>query len=613
MLKSVSIKAKYLSVMALIALPLCACSKKAIKTTTNNSTNNTTNKQTTTKQKIEYTVKFDMKGGTGTINDQKVKEGEKIVKPVDPKKEGYSVEGWYYKDKKWSFTDDVVNDNITLEAKWTINSYTLTLNVDSKQGSVTGANTYEYNSEVTISATPTENHYFDGWYKDGEKTDYTQEATFTMPGSDLTLEARFFDDFIYDENDSTRVIGARDKTKTNLVVPSSVTSIANGAFSGCSNLVSITLPFVGDMAHESTDDYQYPFGYIFGGESYEGSNASYQQYYESSTNSSRSAAYFIPQALKEVIITGSSYLQRGAFDSCYYLEKIIISDSVLSIEQYAFSGCSSLKSVSLGAGVTSIGKNAFYNCEYLLDVTLGNSITNVGKDAFTYCNRIDNVYLNGTVGDWCNISFVDNFSSPIKSGTNLYLLDSNGNVEHNGNKYSLLTNVVIPDTVTKIGNSLFAHNCGITSVTIPDSVLSIGSNAFDSCLKLENVTLGNNITSIGNFAFITCNKLKSIKIPKSVTSIGNSVFHDCPNLAHISVDSENTVYDSRDNCEAIIRTADNTLIYGCMYSSVPDSVTKIAGSAFYRCINKTSMIIGSGLKTVESGAFLNCNNLSKIF
>jgi len=202
---------------------------------------------------VLYAISFNLNGGSGVIDDQIIENGKKIGKPDDPTRDGYTFSGWYYNGEEWSF-DNVIDSSMELEAKWTINSYILTLNTDSEKGEVTGANTYEYNSDVTIKAIPKSCYIFDGWYKDGVKMDYGQEATFKMPSKDITLEARYNNVFEYDSENPTKIIGLKYKNLTNLVIPEGVTEIGSKAFRNCSNLTSITLPnsltSIGDHAFQ---------------------------------------------------------------------------------------------------------------------------------------------------------------------------------------------------------------------------------------------------------------------------------------------------------------------------------------------------------------------------
>ena len=117
-------------------------------------------------------------------------------------------------------------------------------------------------------------------------------------------------------------------------------------------------------------------------------------------------------------------------------------------------------------------------------------------------------------------------------------------------------------------------------VTIPSnvngySVTSIGEFAFSGCTGLTTITIPNSVTSIGGAAFSWCEGLTTITIPNSVTSIGNEAFGGCLGLTSMKVDSGNKVYDSRDNCNAIIKTASNTLLAGCKNTIIPSSVTSI--------------------------------------
>ena len=242
--------------------------------------------------------------------------------------------------------------------------------------------------------------------------------------------------------------------------------------------------------------------------------------------------------------------------------------SVTSIGNSAFLGCSSLTSVTIPNSVTSIGKNAFYNCSSLTSVTI-NSDAIVNK-AYT---------LN------------DNFSNIFGSQVTQY---------------------IIGDNVKGIGDYAFFFCYGLTSITIPNSVTSIGSETFYGCSSLTSVTIPNSVTSIGERAFDGCYGLTSITIPNSVTSIGYAAFAGCYGLTSIVVENGNAKYDSRDNCNAIIETATNTLVAGCKTTTIPNSVTSIEAYAFYRCSGLPSITIPNSVTSIGDYAFYSCYGLKSV-
>ena len=223
---------------------------------------------------------------------------------------------------------------------------------------------------------------------------------------------------------------------------------------------------------------------------------------------------------------------------------------------------SSITSVVIEEGVTNIGNYAFQNCSGLTSVTIPNSVTSIGENAFYNC--------------------------------------------HN------LTSVTIPNSVTSIGISAFLKCTGLTSVTIPNSVTSIGGSAFSACSGLTSVTIPNSVTSIGNSAFYNCSGLTSVTIGNGVTSIGSSAFQNCSGLTSIIVENGNTVYDSRNDCNAIIETATNTLIAGCQNTIIPNSVTSIGNSAFAYCSGLTSVTIPNSVTSIGYEAFYGCSGLTSV-
>ncbi len=185
--------------------------------------------------------------------------------------------------------------------------------------------------------------------------------------------------------------------------------------------------------------------------------------------------------------------------------------------------------------------------------------------------------------------------------------------------------VVIPESVTKIGDSAFFSCSGLTSITIPGSVMSIGDQAFSYCRGLTNVTIPDSVMKIGDDAFAGCSGLKSVTIPGSVTKIGDCVFECCSGLMNVTI--PNSVMKIGNNafreCRALtnvtipdgVISIGNSTFYGCnglTSVTISDSVTKIGKSAFSYCNNLTSVTIGNGVTEIGDGAFSWCSGLTSV-
>lgn len=180
-----------------------------------------------------------------------------------------------------------------------------------------------------------------------------------------------------------------------------------------------------------------------------------------------------------------------------------------------------------------------------------------------------------------------------------------------------LSSVIIPNSVTSIGRQAFAGCTGLTAMTIPSSVTSIDGafvgcanllavslpnsissmdGAFAGCSSLLSVNIPTSVSSIGFMTFYNCSSLDSISIPSSVNTIAANAFRGCTSLAFIEVESGNQLFDSRDNCNAIVVTASDSLIQGCSTTVIPNTVKSIGDYAFSGCSGLTSVVVTNDIE-----------------
>lgn len=198
------------------------------------------------------------------------------------------------------------------------------------------------------------------------------------------------------------------------------------------------------------------------------------------------------------------------------------------------------------------------------------------------------------------------------------------------------TTLAIPEGVTKIGEGRFQSNSKVVSFTFPSSLKTISKNAFYSCSSLASIDIPDSVTGIGQDAFSQCSKLKTVTIGSGLSAIYyEGVFRGSSAIESIIVSEDNATYDSRDNCNAIIRKSDNVLIQGCKNTvipntvleigqdafnycsgltsiTIPDSVTYISGDAFYYCKGLTSITIPDSVETIMGRAFSGCTSLTSV-
>ncbi|MBP5201841.1 leucine-rich repeat domain-containing protein, partial [bacterium] len=250
--------------------------------------------------------------------------------------------------------------------------------------------------------------------------------------------------------------------------------------------------------------------------------------------------------------------------------------------------------VELKNGITEIPGSAFFKCSAIMAVVLPDSIERICISAFQMCRNLKSVVIPDSVKDIEEFAFSD---------------------------CSSLSSLFIPASVSYIEDTAFWYCSALTSIVVDKNNeyydsrdncnAIIDTNTSGLFLGCMNTVIPDSVECIDYPAFFGCTGLKSIFIPASVIIIQNA-FDECTNLASIVVDKNNEYYDSRDNCNAIIKTAGNTLLAGCKETVIPESVKVIGNGAFCGCRGIKNMVIPDSVKTIENGAFCGCSNLESI-
>ena len=305
---------------------------------------------------------------------------------------------------------------------------------------------------------------------------------------------------------------------------------------------------------------------------------------------------FFNEDIEKVIIEdGVSVIGSRVFQFCDGMKEIEIPDTVTSIDMWAFRGCSGLEEIEIPSGVTKIDSDAFVGCSGLKKIVVDED--NNVYDSRDNCNAIIDTKKRELILGCQNSVIPDGI---IKIGSGAF------------SECTGLKEIEIPNSLKLIRDSAFSGCSGLKEIKIPDSVTTIEEDAFYGCTGLKEIKIPDAVTIIGQNAFSGCIGLEEIEISSFVTEIGIGVVSNCSNLKKIVVDENNDVYDSRNNCNAIISTEENKIIAGCENTVIPDTVTTIGLIAFAGCSGLKEIKIPDSVISIEHSAFSECIGLEEI-
>lgn len=269
--------------------------------------------------------------------------------------------------------------------------------------------------------------------------------------------------------------------------------------------------------------------------------------------------------------------------------------------------------------VSIIEGDAFSYNFSITDIWIPETITTIYSGAFSRNDGLQTVHITNLEA-WCKISFG---SSPLNYARHLFLNDNE------------IEDITIPQSITTIGYGTFMRLVNLRTVVFHDNIVKIGDSAFAGCKNLESIQFPKGLTEICDYAFLGCSSLcfselppniatigfcafkgckslTSLNIPASLTDLNYAAFINCGNINSISVSKDNPVYDSRNNCNAIIITKSNTIIRGGNTTKISDDIEKIGQYAFSGCTEISNIDIPNSVKKIGAKAFDGCDNLKSI-
>ena len=336
------------------------------------------------------------------------------------------------------------------------------------------------------------------------------------------------------------------------------------------------------------------------------------------------AFYGCEQYITDISIANSvESIGSSAFSGCVGLTEITLPKNLTEIGASAFGGCTALTSIELPASLSVLNDSAFNACYELENITIqeGNVYFCVEDDILYNADKTKLILISSAKqGELIILDSVQNIGSQAFSNSKnissikLQSESKNYTVEddilYNKEKTSIIAvpgrkvgTVIIADGVTEIGSAFWGCSL-VTKIVIPDSVTRIGSSAFRECASLKSITIPSSVLSIGDRIFNGCASLEEVVIPASVEHMDGYVFYGCENLKKVEFESGSNLSDLAE-----------CTFYGCVNLEslvMPENITSIGFSAFRNCTSLTSIVIPESVTSIGNGAFSGCSNLESI-
>lgn len=351
-----------------------------------------------------------------------------------------------------------------------------------------------------------------------------------------------------------------------ITLPSSITSIGDGAFLNCFGLTKVN--FLGTI--DQWAEIEFEEGVDEGSPFSNPTQLAHDLYVNDKlvtevelTTAAKVSAYafaFCESLISVTIENDLTSIGNGAFASCYNLTSITMPETVTSIGNIAFYNCIRLAGIIIPDSITSIGDRAFYGCSKLISITICKNVTYIGNDAFVGCTKlievINNSSLNITKGSSAD-GHIAYYALNVKRGGKTDIVKKDGYLFYTYSNVNYLLGYVGVDVELTLPNDYNGENYEIykyafiyfdnlREIIIPDSVTFIGDSAFIYCSNLISVIIGNKVTSIEDGTFVYCYNLTNIIIGNSVKYIASYAFLGCDNLTSVTFENPNGWFVTQD-------------------------------------------------------------------